>query len=640
MAGEHKSRTGDGPAHGGHGHGHTAKTGVLTLGALGVVFGDIGTSPLYSIRESFGHHHDIAATEANVMGVLSLITWSLIIVVSIKYLVFVLRADNEGEGGILALTSLATPKGNPTQRRWALLLVGIFGAALLYGDGMITPAISVLSAVEGIEVAQPGISDLVIPIAVVILIGIFSFQSKGTGAVGKLFGPIMLVWFTVLTLLGIGHIRDAPRVFEAINPYHAFDFFVSGGMEAFLVLGSVVLVVTGGEALYADMGHFGRRPMRLAWFGLVLPALLVTYYGQGALILKHPETVENPFFNMGPDWAIYPLTALATVATVIASQALISGVFSLTMQAIQLDFTPRMKINHTSEDQKGQIYLPTVNWALMVSCIALVVGFGSSSNLAAAYGVAVVLTMLATTILFYVVIRERWGWSKARALVVCGPLLVIDLAFLTANLIKIPDGGWLPLVVAIAIFGLMTTWRTGRVLVGKRLRQGELPLATFIKSLGKQKTTRVPGTAVFMYSRPGSTPPALLANLFHNRILHENVVILSVRTMDVPRVPAADREELIDHGQGFFSVRLRFGFMEEPDVPVALTHVLSSKVSFDPLHTSYFLGKESIRPSPSEGMAIWRERLFAIMHRNATGAASFFSLPPERTIELGRQVDI
>jgi len=613
---------------------------MLTLGALGVVYGDIGTSPLYAVRESFGHHHDIVATEANVMGVLSLITWSLIIVVSVKYLVLVLRADNEGEGGILALTSLATPKGNPTRGRWALILVGLFGAALLYGDGMITPAISVLSAVEGIQVAEPGVEGIVIPAAVVILIAVFSVQSKGTGAVGRLFGPIMVLWFSVLAVLGASHILDAPRVFEAINPLHALEFFVDEGWEGFLVLGSVVLVVTGGEALYADMGHFGRRPMRLGWFGIVLPALLVTYYGQGALILAEPEAVENPFYFMGPEWAIWPLTALATVATVIASQALISGVYSLTMQAIQLDFTPRMRIRHTSEDQQGQIYLPTVNWALMVSCIILVVGFQSSSNLAAAYGVAVVLTMLATSTLFYVVARERWGWSRAKAMTICGPLLAIDLAFLTANLIKIPDGGWLPLVVALGIFVLMTTWRTGRVLVGKRLRQGELPLARFIKSLSKQKVVRVPGTAVFMYSRPGSTPPALLANLFHNRVLHENVVILSVRTMDVPRVPPAEREELIDHGDGFFSVRLRFGFMEEPDVPHALTHVLSSKVSFDPLHTSYFLGKESIRPSPGEGMATWRERLFAVMHRNATGAASFFSLPQERTIELGRQVDL
>jgi KUP system potassium uptake protein len=633
MAGEHKVRESDGPA---GGHGVRGSVGLLTLGALGVVYGDIGTSPLYALRESFGEAHDIAATEANVLGLLSLITWSLIMVITIKYLVFVLRADNEGEGGILALTSLATPKGNPTQRRWALILIGLFGTALLYGDGIITPAISVLSAVEGLEVAEPGIGDLVIPISVVILIGVFSVQSKGTGAVGKAFGPVMLVWFGVLAVLGAGHIIDGPRVLKAVNPYYALEFFVNGGWEAYLVLGSVFLVVTGG----ADMGHFGRRPIRIGWFTMVLPALLITYYGQGALILSDPEAVENPFFNMAPDWFILPLTFLATLATVIASQALISGAYSLTMQAIQLDYVPRMQIKHTSEDQKGQIYLPTINWALMVSCIALVLGFRSSSNLAAAYGVAVTLTMFITTILFYVVARERWGWRKRKALTICAPFLFIDLAFLGANLVKIPDGGWLPLVVGAGVFGLMTTWRTGRVLVGKRLRQGELPLATFIKSLGKQKVIRVPGTAVFMYSRPGSTPPALLANLFHNRMLHTNVVILSVRTMDVPRVTPADREELIDHGQGFFSVRLRFGFMEEPDVPAALGHVLSSKVSFDPLHTSYFLGKESIRPSPGDGMAIWRERLFAIMHRNATGAASFFSLPQERTIELGRQVDI
>ncbi len=625
---------------GGGSHGPKGGIGLLTLGALGVVYGDIGTSPLYAVRESFGEAHDIAATEANVLGLLSLITWSLIIVITIKYLVFVMRADNEGEGGILALTSLATPKGNPTSRRWALILIGLFGTALLYGDGIITPAISVLSAVEGIEVAQPGISDLVIPIAVVILIGVFSVQSRGTGAVGKLFGPVMLVWFGVLALLGVTHIMDAPRVFEAVNPAHALDFFVSGGWTAYLVLGSVFLVVTGGEALYADMGHFGRAPIRRGWFMLVLPALLLTYYGQGALILGDPEAVENPFFLMAPDWAVLPLTGLATLATIIASQALISGAYSLTMQAIQLDYTPRMKINHTSEDQMGQIYLPTVNWALMVSCIALVLGFRSSTNLAAAYGVAVTLTMFITTILFYVVARERWGWPPRKALLVCTPFLIVDLAFLGANLVKIPDGGWLPLVVGAVVFGLMTTWRTGRQLVGKRLRQGELPLATFIESLAKQKTTRVPGTAVFMYSRPGSTPPALLANLFHNRILHRNVVILSVQTMDVPRVPPADREKVTDHGEGFFSVRLRFGFMEEPDVPAALGQVLSSKVSFDPLHTSYFLGKESVRPTPGDGMAVWRERLFALMHRNSTGAAAFFSLPPERTIELGRQVDI
>ena len=637
MAGEHKPRTGD--SHGG-GHAPKGGLGLLTLGALGVVYGDIGTSPLYAVRESFGHTHDVAVSEANVLGLLSLITWSLIIVITVKYLVFVLRADNDGEGGILALTSLATPKGNPTSRRWALILVGLFGTALLYGDGIITPAISVLSAVEGLEVAQPGIGNLVVPIAVVILIGVFSFQSKGTGTVGQLFGPVMLVWFSVLAILGAIHILDAPRVLAAVNPVHAVDFFVDGGWEAYLVLGSVFLVVTGGEALYADMGHFGRRPIRLGWFVLVLPALLITYYGQGALILNDPAAVENPFFEMAPDWFVLPLTALATLATVIASQALISGAYSLTMQAIQLDYTPRMKINHTSEDQMGQIYLPTVNWALMVSCIALVIGFRSSTNLAAAYGVAVTMTMFITTILFYVVARERWGWRQRKALAVCTPFLVVDIAFLGANLIKIPDGGWLPLVVGAVVFGLMTTWRTGRVLVGKRLRQGELPLATFIKSLGKRQVVRVPGTAVFMYSRPGSTPPALLANLFHNRILHTNVVILSVRTMDVPRVPPADREELIDHGQGFFSVRLRFGFMEEPDVPVALGHVLSSKVSFDPLHTSYFLGKESIHPSPGDGMAVWRERIFALMHRNSTGAATFFSLPPERTIELGRQVDI
>ncbi len=630
----------DASGNGDHGSHVKGSLGLLTLGALGVVYGDIGTSPLYAVRESFGHHEAVGVTEANVLGLLSLITWSLIIVITIKYLVFVLRADNDGEGGILAITSLATPKGNPSQRRWALILLGLFGTALLYGDGMITPAISVLSAVEGLKVASPGIEDLVIPIAVVILIGIFSFQFRGTGTVGKLFGPVMVVWFSVLAVLGITHIVDQPDVFRAVNPLYAVDFFVDNGLEGYLVLGTVFLVVTGGEALYADMGHFGRPPIRVGWFLLVLPALLLTYFGQGALLLEDPAAAENVFYDMAPDWFVLPLTALATFATIIASQALISGVYSLTMQAIQLDYTPRMLIRHTSEDQMGQIYLPTINWALMISCIALVLGFRNSSNLAAAYGLAVTGTMFITTVLFYVVARERWGWPKRKTLVVCAPFLVVDLAFLGANLVKIPDGGWFPLVVGALVFLLMTTWRTGRVLVGKRLRAGELSLDTFIKSLGKQKVTRVPGTAVFMYSRPGSTPPALLANLFHNRVLHENVVILSVTTEDRPRVPPAEREQLIEHGQGFFSVRLRFGFMEEPDVPHALGHVLSNKVSFDPLHTSYFLGKESVRPSPNEGMARWRERLFALMHRNATGAANYFGLPPQRTIELGRQVDI
>jgi KUP system potassium uptake protein len=492
MTGEHRGRAGSASPDGHGGHSTRGSLGLLTLGALGVVYGDIGTSPLYSVRESFGEHHHIVATEANVLGLLSLITWSLIMVISVKYLVFVLRADNEGEGGILALTSLATPKGNPTQRRWALILIGLFGTALLYGDGIITPAISVLSAVEGIEVAQPSISDLVIPITVGIIIGVFAIQSRGTAAVGKLFGPVMVVWFAVLAVLGVSHLFDAPRVFEAVNPVHGLQFFADNGWTGYLVLGSVFLVVTGGEALYADMGHFGRSPIRLGWFSIVLPALLLTYYGQGALLLNDPTAVENPFYNMAPDWFVLPLTALATLATVIASQALISGAFSLTMQAIQLDYVPRMRISHTSEDQMGQIYLSTVNWALMISCIALVLAFRSSSNLAAAYGVAVTMTMFITTVLFYVVARDRWNWRKRKALLVCAPFLIMDLAFLGANLVKIPDGGWLPLVVGAAIFGLMTTWRTGRVLVGKRLRQGELPLATFIKSLGKQEVTRVP----------------------------------------------------------------------------------------------------------------------------------------------------
>ena len=649
MAGEHKPRSGDS-----HGGGHTPKggLGLLTLGALGVVYGDIGTSPLYAVRESFGEHHDIAATEANVLGLLSLITWSLIIVITIKYLIFVLRADNDGEGGILALTSLATPKGNPTSRRWALILVGLFGTALLYGDGIITPAISVLSAVEGLEVAQPGISDLVIPIAVLILIGVFSFQSKGTGTVGRLFGPVMLVWFGVLSVLGLTHILDNPSVLEAVNPVYAVDFFVNGGWEAYLVLGSVFLVVTGGEALYADMGHFGRKPIRLGWFVMVLPALLITYFGQGALIIGDPAAVENPFFEMAPDWFVLPLTALATMATVIASQALISGAYSLTMQAIQLDYTPRMKINHTSEDQMGQIYLPTINWALMVSCIALVIGFRSSTNLAAAYGVAVTMTMFITTILFYVVARDRWGWRKRKALSVTAPFLMIDIAFLGANLIKIPDGGWLPLVVGAVVFGLMTTWRTGRVLVGKRLRQGELPLATFIKSLGKQKVTRVPGTAVFMTSQAAGAPAVLLHHVKHNKVLHEQVILMSVRNEEIPYVEDDERIEFKDLGQKFYQVRVRYGFMESPDAPEVLRKLQAYGIAVKPLETTYYLGRETLIATPDRKpvsppsdeeiplphLAMWRKKLFIVMSRNAQSATTFFNLPPNRVVEMGAQI--
>jgi KUP system potassium uptake protein len=614
---------------------------LLCLAAFGVVYGDIGTSPIYAIRESFLEEHGVPPTPENVLGVLSLIFWSLVIVISIKYLIFIMRADNGGEGGILALTSLVTPVGALRGGRWVLITLGLFATALLYGDGMITPAISVLSAVEGLGVATPFFEPYILPITIAILVGLFAFQQLGTGGVGRVFGPITLVWFATLAILGISHIADEPTVFFAVSPHYAVRFFLDNGWHGFLVLGSVFLVVTGGEALYADMGHFGRKPIRLDWFTVVLPALLLNYFGQGALIMARPETVANPFFRMAPAWSLYPLVVITTAATIIASQALISGSYSLTMQAVQLGYAPRVAIEHTSPEEIGQIYIPGVNWALMFACIGLVLGFRTSSNIAAAYGVAVTTTMVVTSILFFVVARERWKWRRPVVFLVGGFFLVVDLAFWGANLLKIPHGGWFPLVVGAILFTLLTTWKKGRQILKQRMRAVAMPRESFIESISSSPPVRVGGTAVYMYSDPEGTPPALLHNLKHNRVLHERVVFLSIETEEKPFLRPKERVTIEQLADGIYQLVLHYGFMEDVDVPKALGGIQHDTLAFKPMETTYFLGRETLIASKKvRGMALWRERLFSRMSRNARNAASFFRLPPNRVVELGSQIEL
>jgi KUP system potassium uptake protein len=612
---------------------------LLSLAALGVVYGDIGTSVLYAVRESFHHSHGIQPTRPNVLGVLSLITWALVLVISIKYAVFVLRADNRGEGGILALTSLITPIGALKRSpRWLLVMMGLFGTALLYGDGMITPVISVLSAVEGLKVATPVLEPYVIPITIAILVALFAMQSRGTATVGRIFGPVTLVWFATIAILGVANLVRDFTVLAAVNPLYGIRFFIQNGWNGFLVLGSVFLVVTGGEALYADMGHFGRRPIRLAWYYVVLPALLLNYFGQGAMLIHHPETVENPFFHMAPRWALYPVVVIATLAAVIASQALITGAFSLTMQAVQLGYIPRMQIDHTSARERGQIYIPQINWLLMLSCIGLVLGFRDSSHVAAAYGVAVTATMVITTLLLFRVERERWKWPLWASALFTLAFLAIDLAFFGANVVKIPAGGWFPLVVGAVIFTLMATWKTGRRILSERLTAGTLPVDLFLEDIAARPPHRVPGTAVFMYSNPVGTPPALLHSLKHYKVLHERTVFLSVATEEVPHLEDSERLAVEELGQGFYRITVRYGFMEEPDVPEALARVAVPGLDLSPGRTSYFLGRETLIPSNERGMARWREALFALMSRNARPATAFFGLPPNRVVELGAQI--
>ena len=615
---------------------------TLSLAALGVVYGDIGTSVLYAMRECFHGPHAVEATQDNVLGVLSLIFWALVIVVSIKYLVFILRADNRGEGGILALMALALPADDAGRRATTsvLVLLGLFGAALLYGDGMITPAISVLSAVEGLKLATPLFEPYVMPITIVILVALFAVQRRGTASVGAVFGPITMIWFLAIALLGVYNTAQHPEVLASINPMYGVRFFVDNGWHGFLVLGAVFLVVTGGEALYADMGHFGIRPIRLAWFAVVLPALLLNYFGQGALLIVDPSAAGNPFFAMAPTWALYPLVALATAATVIASQALISGAFSLTRQAIQLGYVSRMKIEHTSSREIGQIYIPAVNWTLMFACIGLVLGFGSSSNLAAAYGISVTGTMVITAILFFVVSRRRWHWPLAGALLLSGAFLVIDLAFFGANVVKIVQGGWFPLVVAAIIFALMTTWKTGRRILADRLSESILPIEMFLADSSIAALPRVTGTAVFMFGSSG-TPPALLHNIKHNKILHECIVLLTVRNEELPHIDDDERTTVEKLEHGFWRVVVRYGFMEDPDIPAALARVATDELRFGFTETTYFLGREILIASKEhKGMSIWREKLFAWMSQNARSATSFFKLPATRVVELGTQVEI
>ncbi|WP_404713379.1 potassium transporter Kup [Sphingomonas sp. MMS24-J13] len=630
-----------------HGHVH-GKQGLLplALGAVGVVFGDIGTSPLYAFRETFAGHHTLEPNSANVLGVLSLIFWSMMLVVTVKYVAIIMRADNKGEGGSLALLALISRSTNTKARRWTrgLILLGVFATALFYGDSMITPAISVLTAVEGLTVVSPGFGPFVLPIAIGILIGLFAIQQRGVGKVGMMFGPVMVVYFLVLAVLGITNILATPSVFAALNPWHAVRFFVDDGLRAFLAMGSVVLAVTGAEALYADMGHFGRNPIRVSWLFFVLPALMLNYLGQGAMILAASphealRIIHNPFFLLAPDSLRLPLVILATMATVIASQAVISGAFSVTQQAIQLGFMPRLRIEHTSASSAGQIYIPAINWGLMIMVCLLVMFFRSSSNLAAAYGIAVTGAMLIDTCLVSVVLFQLWKWNKLVAGLLLALIGTMDVAYFSANLTKVPDGGWFPLLMGFIIFTLLTTWARGRGLMIERMREAAMPIQVFVRS-AVNSATRVPGTAVFMTSTPDGVPHALLHNLKHNKVLHERVVLLTVKIEDVPYVQTGKRVWYEDIGQGFYRLVIRYGFMEDPDVPAALKFATGCGPTFKMMDTSFFLARQTLIASSRPGMAIWREKLFAWMLRNAESAMEFFRLPTNRVVELGSQVEI
>ncbi|MGH7654071.1 MAG: potassium transporter Kup [Gemmatimonadaceae bacterium] len=619
---------------------------ILTVTALGVVYGDIGTSPLYALRECFKPEYGISATPDNVYGVLSLIVWALTLVVSIKYIVYVMRADNHGEGGILAILALIIEKSTVRKSRRAVLIsLGLVGAALLYGDGVITPAISVLGAMEGLNVVSESFAHLVVPVTLLVLVGLFLFQKLGTARVGATFGPIMVVWFLAIAVLGVAEIVRTPRILFAMNPLYAIRFFADRGSAAFVLLGAVVLAVTGAEALYADMGHFGKKPIRLAWFGLVFPCLLLNYFGQGALVLRDPSAVSNPFYLLAPRVLLYPLIAVATIAAVIASQALISGAFSLTQQCVQLGYSPRVTIIHTSAREAGQIYVPEVNSALMVSCLLVVIGFGSSSALGAAYGIAVTGTMAITTVLFVVVAANRWHWPRWKALALAAAFLTVDLAFLGSNALKIAHGGWVPLVIAVALFTLMTTWKRGRQILRERLTEISMPLDTFLASLGKGTIPRVPGTAVFMTSDSGGAPVVLLHHLKHNKVLHEKVILLSVQTTAIPEVKNTDRLTMDRLDHGFLRVIVRYGFMESPDVKEVMELLRRQGIRSRPLETSYYLGREQLIPRNKAWkrggltMNIWRKKLFAIMARNGRSAAEFFQLPPNRVVELGTQIE-
>jgi len=612
----------------------------LIVGAIGVVFGDIGTSPLYTLRECFTGAHGLPLTEENVYGILSVVFWAITIIVTLKYVTLIMRADNHGEGGIMALTALVSRGLSDPRARWWLVGLGIFGAAMFYGDGMITPAISVLSAVEGLDVMAPALKPFVIPVTLAILIGLFSIQRHGTASVGVLFGPVVCVWFAVLALLGAMQIARDPAVLAALNPAYAFGFLTGNPLAAFLALGAVVLAVTGTEALYADMGHFGATPIRRAWLFFVLPALVLNYFGQGALIIHDPAAIKNPFYLLAPGWALLPLVVLATCATVIASQAVISGAFSLTRQAIQMGYCPRLTITHTSDRQIGQIYIPFINWTLMCAVMLLVVGFQSSSNLAAAYGIAVTMALTIDSLLIYVVLTRLWHWNRLGALAIVIPLLVIDLLFLSSNALKIPQGGWFPIAMGIVVFTLLTTWKRGRAILMDRLAQETMPLDLFISSIAASPPLRVPGTAVFLTSTEGRVPHALLHNLKHNKVLHERVVLLTLKTRDIPAVPLAQRLRILDLDCNFRQIEAFYGFMEDQDIPALLEECGRCGVPFDMMDTSFFASRETLIASVAPGMAIWREKLFVSMSKNATKATEYFKIPTNRVVELGTQVEL
>ena len=618
---------------------HKASLATLSLAALGVVFGDIGTSPLYTMKEVFSlSKHPVELTQFNVLGILSLIFWSLIMIVSAKYVAFIMRADNRGEGGIMALLSLANnnaPSGN--KRSWIMIL-GILGACMFYADGMITPAISVLSAIEGLEVVAPSLSYLIIPITLVVLFILFYAQSKGTHIVGAFFGPIMFFWFLTLAFLGIINIAHEPHVLMAINPLYAFQFFQLSPMVAFVALGAVVLSVTGAEALYADMGHFGRHPIRLAWFIFVLPALTLNYFGQGALIISNPENIKNPFYLMAPEFLVIPLIVLATLAAIIASQAVITGAFSVSRQALQLGFLPRMHVEHTSENQEGQIYLPRINWLLMIAVMALVVTFKSSGNLAGAYGIAVTGDMVISTLLASFVFYEVWKWNSTKTLIFMAIFLIIDFAFFSANILKIPDGGWFPILIGSVIFVLMTTWKKGRALLYKILKGEAIEINSFISSIGANPPPRVEGTAIFLTPNPDGVPHALLHNLKHNKVIHEKVIILTVMFMDYPHSLTKDLVTLEKLPYNFYKVIVKYGFKDEPNLPKDLSLCAKNGLNIDPMNSSYFIGKEILLAMPKDNMNYWRKKLFIGLFRSAETITNQFKLPPNRVVELGSQV--
>ena len=612
----------------------------LVIGAIGVVFGDIGTSPLYTLRECFTGPHGLPLTPDNVLGILSVVFWAIMIVVTLKYVTLIMRADNRGEGGIMALTALASRGLENSRMRWWVVGLGIFGAAMFYGDGMITPAISVLSAVEGLDITAPMLTPYVVPVTLVILIGLFSIQRHGTARVGVFFGPVMCLWFVTLGALGAIEIATSPAVLAALSPTYAIGFLVDNPLAAFLALGAVVLAVTGTEALYADMGHFGATPIQRAWLLFVLPALVLNYFGQGALILHDVGAIKNPFYLLAPAWALLPMVVLSTCATVIASQAVISGAFSLTRQAIQMGYCPRLTIMHTSEREIGQIYVPFINWTLLGAVMLLVAGFRSSSNLAAAYGIAVTLAMAIDSILIFVVMTRLWHWNRLIAFAIVFPLVAIDFSFLASNALKIPQGGWFPIVIGGIVFTLLTTWKRGRSILHDRLMNESMPLDMFIESIGSHPPVRVPGTAVFLTNMQGRVPHALLHNLKHNKVLHERVVLLTVTTRDIPKVPLSERLQIEELGCSFQQVEAFFGFKEDPDVPKLLEQCALRGFPFDMMDTSFFVSRETLIATVAPGMALWRERLFVSMSKNATKASEFFNVPTNRVVELGTQVEL